>query len=321
MNNLVESFMTVSRAEFLLPNLGSLIMGLAWGVTSSTTLSALVMSILFSFVIINLSSAIGAQANSLSDIELDSKDKRKRKLFEAMKFFQASRLRKVLVGEFFLTLALVSVFMLIPQKPVLLLLWVIGISIGCVYSLPPFRLKSRKWLAPVSLMLALAFLPVMFAYYSFTVELNPLFIMSLVGLALTVYGVIMPTEIGDYFRDKATGIETFTVSLGLVQASTLAIALLATGATLTFLAFLFEFMYSVHPYVSIALVAIPISIIFVLRQFQRLHFLSKKYAAEGTVLLEDEIVDLSARNRQWIMIITQTYTAISIILLLSKFLP
>jgi 4-hydroxybenzoate polyprenyltransferase len=317
----IRSFGTVSRAEFLLPNLGSLIMGLAWGAVRSTSISQMVVLIVLSFTIINLSSAIGAQANTLSDRELDSRDERKRQLVEAMNSFGANRLRRVLVVEFILTLILVSMFMYIQQKPILLLLWIIGISLGCGYSLRPTRLKSRNWLAPISLILVLGIFPVLFAYYTFTNQLNPFFLISLTGLALTVYGVIIPTEIRDYFGDKAMNIETLTVTLGLVKASILAIVLLVTGATLTTIAFLLQFTYSQHAILAILLVAIPVAAFFVLKQFRKLYTLSKDYSeSNNDDTVQEKIVNLSAHNPQWIMIITQTYSAISIILLLSKFL-
>jgi 4-hydroxybenzoate polyprenyltransferase len=317
----VKSLGTISRSEFLLPNLGSLIMGLAWGATPSTSISELVILIILSFAIINLSSAIGAQANTLSDRELDSKDKRKKHLVEEMNSFGANRLKKVLAIEFTLTLILVFIFMYIQQRPILLLLWIVGISLGCAYSLPPARLKSRNWLAPVSLILVLAFFPVLFAYYSFTNELNPLFLMSLTGLGLTVYGVIIPTEIRDYFGDKSMGIETFTVHLGLVKASILAIALLIIGSALTTIAYVLQFAESQYPLLSILPIAILVAGFVVLRQFRRLYLLSKEYATSNNKsAIEEKIVNLSAHNPQWIMIVTQTYSAISIILLVSKFL-
>lgn len=316
----IKSLGTISRAEFLLPNLGSLIMGLAWGATPSTSIGELVVLIILSFAIINLSSAIGAQANTLSDRELDSRDERKKHLVEETNSFGVNRLKKVLAIEFILTLFLVFIFMYIQQRPILLLLWIAGISLGCAYSLPPARLKSRNWLAPISLILVLAFFPVLFAYYSFTNELNPLFLMSLTGLGLTVYGVIIPTEIRDYFGDKSMSIETFTVHIGLVKASILAILLLAAGATLTAIAFLMQFAHDQHPFLSILLIAIPIAGFVVLRQFRRLHFLSKEYAASNSnSAIEEKIVNLSAHNPQWIMIITQTYSVISIVLLLRKY--
>jgi 4-hydroxybenzoate polyprenyltransferase len=317
----IKSLATISRAEFLLPNLGSLIMGLAWGATPSTTIGDLAVTIVLSFTIINLSSAVGAQANTLSDRELDSGDERKRLLVEATDSFGTNRLKRVLIIEFILTLILVSTFTYIQQKPVLMLLWIAGISLGCGYSLKPTRLKSRKWLAPISLILVLAFFPVLFAYYSFTSELNPFFLVSLTGLALAVYGVIIPTETRDYFGDKAMGIETFTVTLGLVKASILATILLAAGATLMLIGYLLQFTYSHHLMLSIVLITIPIATSYVLKQFSKLNSMSKEYErSNDRDTYREKIVELSAHNPQWIMIITQTYSAISIILLLSKFL-
>jgi len=316
----MKSLGTISRSEFLLPNLGSLVLGLAWGATSSTSVGELAVLIILSFTIINLSSAIGAQANTLSDRELDSKDERKKHLVEAMSSFGAERLKKVLVIEFALALILVFLFMLVQQKPILLVLWMIGISLGLAYSLPPTRLKSRNWFAPISLILVLAVFPVLFAYYTFTTETNPFFLISLTGLSLTVYGVIIPTEIRDYFGDKAMGIETFTVHLGLVKASILAMALLTTGAALTAIAFFLEFTYAQHQVLAILLVAIPLAGFVVLKEFKKLYSLSKEYAASKSDGIEEKIVQLSAQNPKWIMIITQTYSIISISLLVSKFL-
>ena len=316
----LKSLGTISRDEFILPNLGSLIMGLAWGATTSTSIIELAVLVILSFAIINLSSAIGAQANTLSDRYLDSKDERKKQLVEALHSFGVNRLKKTIVGEFALALILVVVFMLVQQKPILLVLWIIGISVGCAYSLPPTRLKSRKWLAPVSLILALAVFPVLFAYYTFTTEMSPFFLISLTGLSLTVYGVIVPTEIRDFFGDKAMDIQTFTVNIGLVKASILAMTLLTVGATLTLTAFFLQFIYAQHEFLTILLIAIPIAGFFVLREFRKLYSLSKKYVATKSYDVENEIVKLSARNPKWIMIITQTYSVISIILLVSKFL-
>jgi 1,4-dihydroxy-2-naphthoate octaprenyltransferase len=251
---------------------------------------------------------------------LDSRDERKKQLVEATNSFGVNRLRKVLIVEFVFALVLVFLFMLFEQKPILLVLWIVGIGLGCEYSLPPLRLKARSWLAPVSLILVLAFFPVLFAYYSFTAELNPFFLISLTGLALTVYGVIIPTEIRDYFGDKAMGIETFTVHVGLVKASLAATALLTVGAVLTASAFLLQFLYAQHLFLAVLLIAIPVAGFVVLKEFRKLYSLAKEYTVSENGVIEEKIVHLSARNPQWIMIITQTYSIISIALLLSKFL-
>jgi 4-hydroxybenzoate polyprenyltransferase len=318
----VRLFATVSRAEFLLPNLGSLIMGLAWGANPPLGFTELVISVILSFTILNLSSAIGAQANTISDYELDSKDDRKKQLVDAMDSLGRNRLKLVLIIEFLFALALVLLFTLIQGKPLLLIMWTAGISLGCAYSVPPFRLKARSWLALGALILVLAVLPVLFAYYTFTSELNPLFLLSLTGLALTVYAVIIPTETRDYFGDKAMGIETMTVHLDLVRASLLGLILLTLGGTFTGTAFFFGLAYGHYPVLNVFLLAVPVAVFIVLRKFKKLYSLSKEYvSSKAQNSVAQDIVSLSARNPQWIMLITQTYSFISIMLLMSKFLP
>ena len=108
--------------------------------------------------------------------------------------------------------------------------------------------------------------------------------------------------------------------VGLVKASILAIALLTTGAALTMIAFLLEFTYAQHPLLSIILIVIPVAAFVVLKEFKKLYSLSKEYTASESNSIGEEIVRLSAHNPQWIMIITQTYSIISIVLLISKFL-
>lgn len=319
MPEVIRHFGVVSRAEFLLPNLGSLIMGLAWGANPSLTLTEIIISLVFSFTIINLSSAIGAQANTLSDYELDLKDDRKKNLVEALDSFGHSRLRKIMIFELSVALLLVAVFAWVTIKPVLLLLWILGILLGYSYSAPPLRIKSRSWLAPVTLILVLAAFPILFAYLTFTSELNPLFLLALAGLALTVYGVIVPTEIRDYFGDKAMGVETMTVRLGLVKASLLSIILLSLGGTLIGTAFAITFAYGPNPLLALLVFVIAIADIIVLREFRKLYALSKEYEKSKENAIAEQVTTLSANNPKWIMIVTQTYSAISIIMLVFKF--
>ncbi|MCW4031268.1 MAG: UbiA family prenyltransferase [Candidatus Bathyarchaeota archaeon] len=323
MSNAVKLLAIISRSEFLLPNLGSLIMGLAWGANPPLGLIDGVILIVLSFSIINLSSAIGAQANTLSDYELDLKDERKKELVQALDSFGHKKVKTVLIIEFCLTLVLVSIFMLIQQKPILLPLWIIGISLGVAYSVHPFRLKSRSWVAPVSLILVLAIFPVLFAFYTFTFEINTFFLISLGGLALTIYGVIIPTEIRDYFGDKAMNIETMTVRLGLSGATSLGIILLSAGAVLTGTALFLEWSFNQQLRSSILIPAIPLAVVFVLTKFRKLYSLSKEYEKsndQNRSVLEEKIVNLSSDNPKWIMLVTQTYSLLSIMLLVSKFI-
>jgi len=200
-------------------------------------------------------------------------------------------------------------------------MWIIGFFLGWAYSAPPLRIKARSWLAPVTLILVLVVLPVLFAYYTFASAIDLLFLLSLVGLAMTVYGVIIPTEIRDYFGDKAMNIETMTVHLGLVRSSLLSIALLTAGATLIGTAFLLEFISLQHPILSIFLLAVPAAVLFVAGKFRKLYLLSKEYArSDSQKPVADAIVHLASHNPRWIMLVTQTYSFLSILFLLTKFL-
>jgi len=312
----------ISRSEFLLPNLGSLIMGLAWGANPRLGLIDGAILIALSFSIINISSAIGAQANTLSDYKLDLKDERKKELVTALDSFGHRKVKTVLILEFFIALIFVAVFMLIQQKPILLPLWIIGISLGTVYSAPPLRLKGRSWIAPISLILVLAIFPVLFAYYTFTFKINSFFLISLAGLALTVYGIIIPTEIRDFFGDKAMKIQTMTVRLGLTKATLLGIILVSLGAALTGTGLLLEWVSKQYAWFSLFLLAIPIAVSIVIGKFRQLYCLSKDFetADKNQNILEKKIVELSSDNPKWIMIVTQTYSALSILLLASKFI-
>lgn len=257
----------------------------------------------------------------LYDYDLDLKDQRKKHIIQALDTFRRERLKIVLAVEFLLTAILVSALSLTQEKPLLLLMWLIGISLGYAYSAPPARLKSRSWLAPIALILVLAFLPVLFAYHLFTPKLNYFFVTALVGLALTVYGVIIPTEIRDYFGDKALNIETATVRLGLVKASILSISLLVTGGILIWAAFILELVNGVYPFLSLLTLVIPVVVSIVLRKFSKLYILSKKYTASSyDNSIGEEITTLSTQNLQWIMLVTQTYGLMSVMLLIVKLL-
>ena len=321
MSTAMKLLALISRAEFVLPNLGSLIMGLAWGVNPPIDVTKLVILIVLSFTIINLSSAIGAQANTISDYELDSRDFRKKELVQALDGFEHNQLKKVLIAEFMITFALVVVFMLVRTNPVLFFMWIVGISLGCLYSAPPLRIKSRSWWAPATLILVLAIFPVLFSYFTFTSELDFPFLYAISGLALTVYGVIIPTEIRDYFGDNKMGIETMTVRLGLVNASLLSIVLLSFGGILLGTSFFITFVQGRYPILSLLLIVIATIDLIVLQKFRKLHMLSKEYEnSNDQKSIKREITDFSANNPKWIMLVTQTYSVISVIMLVSKFI-
>jgi len=317
----LKSLITVSRPEFLPANCGSLVMGLAWAIAPNVNniwqtllLSALVLAVL-TFV-----SAIGAQLNTLSDHELDSKEPRKRYLVEALEALGRGRLKRIILVEFVLSLSFFISLIFVQPKVVLVLLWVLGHFMAYAYSASPLRLKCRSWLAMLSLFLVLSVLPVSFVYYTFTDVLKPLFLLFLAGEAMNVYAVIIPTETRDYWIDKANGVNTMTVRLGLVRASILAIALLIAGGTLMASAFVIA-VSDLFPLLTFSLTAIVVADIIILRNYWKLYKLSKQHSITGDSSIADEIVELSARNPTWINLAQQSIVIMTLVLLAVKFLP
>lgn len=67
--------------------------------------------------------------------------------------------------------------------------------------------------------------------------------------------------------------------------------------------------------------AIAVADLIVLRKLRKLYILSKEYEnSSDQNSLAREITSFSANNPKWIMMVTQTYSLVSIIMLVSKFL-
>jgi 4-hydroxybenzoate polyprenyltransferase len=272
-------------------------------------------------------SAFGAQLNTLGDYKLDLKDKRKKHLTDAMDRLGRRRVKAFVVAEFLLSLApLYLMFQIEPlyltfpvtRELTFIILWVAGTFLAFAYSTPPIRLKKRSWLEMIAIILVLSVIPMLFVYYTFAPTLSLLFIIFLSGQALTVYSVIIPTEIRDYFTDKPMGVKTMTVRLGLVRSSFLSIVLMTVGGVLCGYAFFLVLYYGAYPILSLLLISIAVADGYVLRQYKRLYSLSKKYASTGKSSTADEITDLAAHNPKWITVVTQSLVLMSLVLLVYK---
>lgn len=314
---------TVSRPEFLPANSASIIIGLSWGINLPVDLIwELAIPVALVSTIITLVSAAAAQVNTLADYELDSKDSRKKELVQAMSLLGKDKLISFMAIELLLSLAFVLLLYLIQGKPALLLIWAVAVFLAYSYSASPLRLKSRSWLAVITLLVVLSILPVTFVYHTFASELDPLFPLFLSGQTLTVYGVIVPAEIRDYFGDRAMGIDTVTVRLGLAKASLFSIVLLSVGGVLCGTGFLLRLAYGSYPALTIFLLIVAFAYFYVLRKYNRLYSLSKRYIiSEDQSSIAQDIERLSAHNPHWITLITQTIVFMSLVLLAGKLLP
>jgi len=319
MLQILKLLKTVSRPEFLPANLGSLVMGLAWSVdpyVNNIWDTAFLVGLVFA--VLTFVSAIGAQLNTLSDHELDSKEPRKRYLVEALEALGQGRLKRILLVEFALSLPFFILLIFVQPKAVLVLLWLLGHFMAYAYSVSPLRLKCRSWLAMLSLFLVLSVLPVSFVYYTFTDVLKPLFLLFLAGEAMNVYAVIIPTETRDYWIDKANGVNTLTVRLGLVRASILAMVLLIAGGTLMAIAFVIA-VYDLLPLLMVSSVAIVVADVIILRNYWKLYKLSKQHSIMGESSITEKIVELSARNPTWINLAQLSIVILTLALIVARF--
>jgi 4-hydroxybenzoate polyprenyltransferase len=310
---------TVSRPEFLPANLSSLVMGLAWSVEPGATdaIWKTVLLALLVLAVLTFVSAIGAQLNTLSDRELDSKEPRKQYLVKALDALGQSKLKQILLLEFLLSLPFFVALVSFQPKPILVLLWIFGHLIAYAYSFAPIRLKSRSWLAVLSLLLALSILPVSFVYLTFSNDVMPLFLLFLVGEAMHVYAVIVPTETRDYWIDKIDGVETMTVWLGLVKASALAIVLLIVGGIFMGAAFALAILTQ-FPLLVVSLLVLLVADIIILRNYRMLYKLSRQYSSSGDDSTAKRIVELSARNPTWINLAQLSILVLAVALLAAK---
>jgi 4-hydroxybenzoate polyprenyltransferase len=170
----------------------------------------------------------------------------------------------------------------------------------------------------IAIILVLSVIPMLFVFYTFATELSLVFIIFLSGQAMTVYSVIIPTEIRDYFSDKPMGVKTMTVRLGLVKSSALSILMMSLGGVLCGTAFFLVLFYGSYPILNVFLLSIVLADAYVLRQYKRLYSLSKKYASTQKDSTAEEITDLAAHNPKWITVVTQSLVLMSIILLVYK---
>ena len=255
----------------------------------------------------------------MANYELDQKDDTKKELVAAMTNVGKGRLKKLMIIELSLSLFFLSVLTFVEGKVAFVFMWIAAVFFAYAYSAAPLRFKSRSLVAPITLMIVLSILPVTFVTYVFTSTLDWAFFLFLAGQALTVYGVIVPAEIRDYFSDKATGTATLTVQLGPVKASLLGLALLSVGGILCGTGFMLKLAVSSLPILSVLLAVMAAAYLYVLSKYWKILSLSKHLGNSAQqASVEQDIVELAAKNPKWITIVTQTIVFMCIILLIAK---
>ncbi|MHA2314293.1 MAG: UbiA family prenyltransferase [Candidatus Hermodarchaeia archaeon] len=321
MRKALKSLTIVSRSEFLPANLAQLAIGVAWSINPALGLSwGLGILLILSFLVITMVAAWGAQVNTLYDYEEDSRNERKTELVQAKEHLGTKKLKGFMILEFNLSLVFLLLLIFLQGNLILLIIWVIGSFITYTYSAPPIRLKSRSWLQVVGIFFVLSILPLLFVYYTFTAVFDPLFLLFIAGHTLTVYSIIIPAEIRDYWGDKALDVETMTVRIGLVKASLTSIVMLSVGGVLTGIAYFLR-LVELSPLLTISLLIMVIIYFMILRQYKRLYSLSKEFeSSKESNTIAESIVSLSSKNPKWITMVTQASVLVALVFLVAKFL-
>ncbi len=319
LTNDLTSLWTVSRPEFIPANSASLFIGIAWALHAPFLLvQEILIPAMLAYLVLSLVAAFAAQINTLFDLESDRTDPEKQYLVRVMDTLGKKKVHQAMVLELALSLVFLMVLIADRGDPVLSLFWVVGVFFAYSYSAPPLRFKSRSWMAMVVLLLVLSIIPISFVYLSLGGDFQPAFLVFLAGQALTVYGVIVPAEIRDYFIDRARGIVTLTVQLGLVHASRLALTLLVVGGTLCGIGFLAEFLRLGVPYAAFSLLLLALLYGMVLRQYVRLYRLSRLYHEDQTEGIGQQIVELASHNPTWITLVSQSIVIVCLVLIIAK---
>ena len=322
MSKTAKLLFAVGRPEFLPANSASLIIGIAWGLTLPVdVIWGLVVPLLLAFATITLVAAFAAHINTLSDYDSDVKDETKKKLVETMDKLGAPKLKRFMALELSLSLLPLLLLVAIQAKPALIFFWLAGVFFAFAYSAPPLRLKSHSFLAVITLMIVLSILPVTFVTYVFTTTLKPPFWVFLAGQAMTVYAVIIPAEIRDYFVDKTRHVATMTVRIGLKNAALLELALLSLGGLFCGTGFILEFSANSLAVLSASLLIMAAAYAYILSKYTKLYEFSKKLdQPENRPQREQDLVGLATENPKWITLITQSIVIVCLVLLISKFL-
>jgi len=311
----------VSRPEFLPANLSALTVGISWAINPPFLLTWNFLVLLaLCFLTITLVSAFGAQLNTMFDYDIDRKDKYKKDLVRAMEGLGRRKLKAFVVLEFLLSAVTLYLMWLIEGKLTLLLLWVVGTFLVFAYSTPPIRLKTRSWMQMVAIFLVLSIVPMLFIFYTFASLPSLLFLIFLAGEASTIYAVIIPTEIRDYFGDSAMRVKTMTVRLGLRKASFFSIILLTFGGLVCGATLFVGLYFGTYPWLSVFLIVMAVADVYVLSRYRKLYGLSKKYRTSKKSSVAREITDLAAHIPRWIMLVTQALVFVSLVFLIGKFL-
>lgn len=254
-NRTARAFLIVSRVEYMPSAINEVGIPACLALLSTPFSSSFVALTLVGLVIWWLAHWIGSHINCLSDYEVDRKYKVR--LPEAIEVIGKKNLKIIIVVEIVVTTAIVFFLSAHLQKPLLIVLWFVGLAFAFGYSVIPFRFKGKKLWNPFALAVVLYVCPMLFEYHLLSSTLDALPILVIFLFVLQMIPMFFVDEVSDYEEDQDVGIETPCVFYGRFKVTVAALVIYIVSTIAMIGVFL-----SIHqPSNRLALFIVPIVVL------------------------------------------------------------
>jgi 4-hydroxybenzoate polyprenyltransferase len=173
----------------------------------------------------------GFTINAYTDRKLDETyDSFKRNISRSVNVIGARRLLHLTIAQVAVALVLSGIVAYRMDSWGLYALVLVGVFLGIGYSVKPFNFKERGsvWHA-VALGVSIFFIPLLFLYYIAAGEINSFVLILAVGFSLVHYAMEYGNQANDYIEDRAGGVLTPPVRLGIANSLWVAFIMFVVG--------------------------------------------------------------------------------------------
>lgn len=309
-----QGYMLVNRKEYFPAAITTIGIPAILAVRSFTEISSNGWILLGVLGVWYLSHFIGARINCLSDYEIDRQHPIKDVFPKAIdRLGGKRRLYYLAFIEGGLALTLSILIASIVGRPILPILWAVGVFFALAYSLKPFRLKGRGVLNPTTLTIIIQFMPSFFTYLALVETASFTEVGILLLWAAQYSSMFFSDEIGDYPEDKSVGIGTPAVRWGVKRTSLIALLIFSSMSPMVLFA-----TYLVFGLSTTLLISLPffLSYLYVARDLRKLHLLARMYEKAPGEEAKDIMVKIRIMGKKtpmWIVIIGIPILAVKII--------
>ncbi len=173
----------------------------------------------------------GFSINAYTDYEIDKKyDSQKPEIARAVDYLGKRNLKLFVGGKVVAALFMAIVVSILMQQLWAIVYWVAMAFTGLGYSSRPFAFKTRGVLShALSLGMCAFFIPISFLCYIIAGEMRIDFIVFTLGFAMAMWGMTLGNQSNDYIEDRAEGVLSPSVRMGIPRAQSTTIALIALG--------------------------------------------------------------------------------------------